>query len=748
MSAKKTRRELEARIEYLEEINRFTIDALELAASLGDFQVSINKLQEPSAILKETDARVKRLIPFQATAFYLVDENTSQFVLGHLEPETEREILLQDIDFLIDNGTFAWALRENRGVSVSSKDFRRQMLLHVMATYSRIRGLFIGRLRPAEKNIPEVSLSVLSIILLHSANALESFELYRMVQKARDELELRVKERTLELAQTNEKLQQEIQERKQSEAALRKSEEKYRRLVENAPLGILTTDTAGQIVDFNPVLPKILNSPSPDVIRQMNIFDFPPLLESGIANDFLRCLTSGIGGTFENGYKTKRGTEVHLRYHLTPIWEDGHRVAGVQALLEDISEKRKLENQLHQAQKMEAIGMLAGGVAHDLNNILAGLVSYPDLLLLDLPSDSPMRTIVTTIKNSGQRAAAIVQDLLTLARRGVSVQEVMDFNQILREYFNTPEYEKLRAHHPHVEIEAQLEAHPLKVLCSPVHLSKMVMNLVANAAEAMPQGGRIRVSTSNRYVEKPFRGYEEIKEGEYVVLTVEDQGVGIAPQDLHRIFEPFYTKKVMGRSGTGLGLAVVWGTVKDHKGFIDLQSIEGKGTKFEVYLPATRQEANCKDSAILPEALRGHERILVVDDVAEQREIAKMMLTKLGYRVDTVASGAAALEYLQTHRVDLVILDMIMDPGLDGLQTYQKILEFHPHQKAIIVSGYSETDRVKEAQQLGAGTYLKKPFVLEKIGLAVRRELDRSGPCRIEDSAPDALETYPLAKAS
>lgn len=748
MTPKKTQKELEARIEYLEEINRFSIDALEMAASLGDFQVSINKLQEPSAILKETDSRVKRLIPFQAVAFYLVDEATSNFFLAHLEPEDQRDLLQGDVDFLIDNGTFAWALREHRGVSVSSKDFHRHMLLHVMATYSRIRGLFVGLVRPGEKNIPEVSLSVLSIILLNSANALESFELYRMVQKGRDELEIRVKERTLELAETNEKLQQEVIERKQSEEALRKSEEKYRRLVENAPLGILTIDTGGQIADFNPILPKILGSPSPEAIRQMNVFDFSPLLESGIANDFLRCLASGMTGTFENDYKTSWGKEVNLRYHLTPIWEDGNQIAGVQALLEDISERCKLENQLHQAQKMEAIGMLAGGVAHDLNNILAGLVSYPDLLLLDLPDESPMRAIVTTIKNSGQRAAAIVQDLLTLARRGVAVQEVIDVNQIVGDYFKTPEYEKLKANHPPIHIQIDLEETPLKVLCSPVHLFKVVMNLVSNAAEAMPQGGTIRVATSNRYIEKALRGYEEIREGEYIVLTVEDEGTGISPNDIHRIFEPFYTKKIMGRSGTGLGLAVVWGAVKDHKGFIDLHSTEGKGTKFEMYFPVTRQEINPKDVLITPEALRGTERILVVDDVQEQREIASMMLTKLGYQVHVLRSGEEAVEYLKRNAVDLVILDMIMDPGMDGLQTYLKILEIHPRQKAIIMSGYSETHRVKEAQRLGAGTYLKKPFVMEKIGLAVRRELDKGHP-RVVPLPPEAPpETMPFAKAS
>ncbi len=209
--------------------------------------------------------------------------------------------------------------------------------------------------------------------------------------------------------------------------------------------------------------------------------------------------------------------------------------------------------------------------------------------------------------------------------------------------------------------------------------------------------------------------------------------------DMERIFEPFYTKKVMGRSGTGLGMAVVWGTVKDHKGYIDIKSIEGKarpprlsardggqGTTLTLYFPVTRKEL-AKDKALVPidDYMGKGESVLVVDDVEEQREIASRILKKLGYSFTTVSSGEEAVDYLKDNSVDLLILDMIMDPGIDGLETYKRILEFHPKQKAIIASGFSETERVKEAQRLGAGAYLKKPFLLEKIGLAIRAELDK-----------------------
>ncbi|MEE8479898.1 MAG: response regulator [Desulfobacterales bacterium] len=211
-----------------------------------------------------------------------------------------------------------------------------------------------------------------------------------------------------------------------------------------------------------------------------------------------------------------------------------------------------------------------------------------------------------------------------------------------------------------------------------------------------------------------------------MTVTVSDNGLGICKEDMDRIFEPFYTKKVMGRSGTGLGMAVVWGTVKDHKGYIEAESSEGKGTTFTLYFPVTREEiVTEKPLRSIEEYMGKGESILIVDDVEEQREIASEMLKKLGYAATTVSSGKEAVGYLKYNSSDLLVLDMIMDPGIDGLETYKRIIEIHPNQKAIIASGYSETDRVKEAQRLGAGEYIKKPYTLEKIGLAVREELEK-----------------------
>ena len=441
----------------------------------------------------------------------------------------------------------------------------------------------------------------------------------------------------------------------------------------------------------------------------------------------------GEVGSYEITWRSKNGKKIHTIVSPKPILDEDGNFKGSYSVLTDMTqlkrieeEKKKLEAQLQRAQKMEAIGVLAGGVAHDLNNVLSGLVSYPEVLLMDLPEDSPLRKPLLTIQRSGQKAAAIVQDLLTLARRGVSVTEVVNLNTIISDFLKSIGYRKLVSFHPDVRVETNLETHILNILGSTDHLFKTIMNLVSNSAEAMPEGGTILISTENRYVERPISGYDHVEEGDYVAMSVSDTGVGISPGDRERIFEPFYTKKVMGKSGTGLGMAVVWGTVKDHHGYIDIRSTEGKGTTFTLYFPVTRKELDEQTAPPSGEHYRSKgESILVVDDVEEQREIASKMLEKLGYKVAVVSSGEEALEYMKNKKADLLLLDMIMDPGMEGLETYKRILKLHPGQKALIASGFSETERVREAQRLGAGAYIKKPYVLERIGLAVRAELEK-----------------------
>ncbi len=486
--------------------------------------------------------------------------------------------------------------------------------------------------------------------------------------------------------------------------------------------GIMLTDLKSRITYVNPAFIEMWGYDDYDQVLEADPLQFWGTSDFG---QFLKTLHKSAGRQIELKGTRKDGSVFDSIISASFIRDAQSQPLGIMAFYIDATERNQLEAQLQRAQKMEALGTLAGGVAHDLNNTLSGLISYPEILLLDLPADSPLREPIQAIHSSGQKMAAIVKDLLTLARRGVAATKVLNLNRIISIYLRSPEFERLKDLYPDIEVLTKLDPDLLNILGSSVHLSKTIMNLVTNAAESMPDGGLIIITTENRYLDRPIRGYDDVKEGDYALLTVSDGGVGIPSKDLKRIFEPFYTKKIMGRSGTGLGMAVVWGTVKDHDGYIDVQSREGLGSIFTLYFPVSREELPKEDVPVVIEDYMGRgESILVVDDVEEQRNIARMLLERLGYSVTTVPSGEKAVDFMTKHSVDLLVLDMIMDPGIDGLETYKRIIKLHPKQRAIIVSGFSETNRVREAQNLGAGSYVRKPYLMEKIGKAIREELD------------------------
>ncbi len=428
-------------------------------------------------------------------------------------------------------------------------------------------------------------------------------------------------------------------------------------------------------------------------------------------------------------YVKPSGEIIWFEGHSSPIARQDELVFN--GILFDITSTKKLEEeyeraekQLRRGQKMEAIGLMAGGVAHDLNNILSSIISYPDLLLLDLPHDSPLRKPIETIQSSGLRAAAVVADLLTVARGAAAAKEVCDLNKLLLEYLESPELNRPLEDHPEITLHTNFAPDILTLNCSAIHIRKCLLNLFVNACEAIGNVGKVTISTCNRYIDQPLKGYDEVRGGEYVVLSVADTGSGIATEDIDHIFDPFYSKKIMGRSGTGLGLAVVWSAVQDHNGYIDI-STNDQGTCFELYFPASRELVGDGKEQITAQDLLGRgQTVLVVDDEVTQRDIATSLLTRLGYQPTSVASGEEAVDFLKTHKVDLLVLDMIMNPGMNGRKTYAQIISLYPGQKAVIASGFSETDEVKKAQSLGAGTFIKKPYTLNQLGKAVKRELE------------------------
>ncbi len=527
-----------------------------------------------------------------------------------------------------------------------------------------------------------------------------------------------------------------LQAKSETEEALlllKNNESNLRSILHAVPDIIFRLDAAGTIVFISPAICKYMKSP--ESLVGSSVFSHIYPADHDKARFRLNERRTGERATVDLEIRlllTKENHNSEECYRFFSISAEGlyrsdqpnsHLFLGTQGIAKDITDRKKLELQLLQAQKMEVVGNLAAGIAHDLNNILSGLVSYPDLLLLEIPKDNPLRDKIAFIQKSGQKAAAIVQDLLSLARRNITIPAVCNLNQIVSDYLTSIEYHRLQASHPNITITTDLAKELLNTKGSTVHLSKVIMNLLHNGMEAMPTGGMIRVSTRNLRLDTAVDGYERIPAGEYVCMAVEDNGIGIPATFLPHIFEPFFTRKATTMSGTGLGMTIVWATVKDHQGYLDIRSGEGQGTALTIYLPATAESLAVEQHQALLDNYLGSETILVVDDSVEHLDITANMLKKLGYAVHTAGSGEEAVRMVERQPVDLVIFDMIMPKGIDGVATYQRILTIAPHQKAIIISGYSETEQVRAMQQLGAGPFVQKPFTMERIGMAVKTTL-------------------------
>ncbi|MBU4366718.1 MAG: response regulator [Verrucomicrobia bacterium] len=435
---------------------------------------------------------------------------------------------------------------------------------------------------------------------------------------------------------------------------------------------------------------------------------------------------------------SKDGRQAPIAHSAAPIRDDHGTILGVVASFRDITEQkdaqareRQLQDRLFRSQRMESLGSLAGGVAHNLNNILGPMVNYPDLIVKNLPPDSALRQDLQIIKNSACKAVDIIRDLLTLGRIGHFPMAPLVLNRILERVVRSSAYIGLQHGAPLVVVDLKWGADQPAIQGSAGLLQEMVENLLIHAFDAMPQGGRLTLATSVEQVREPVAGYELINPDTYVVLHVMNTGPGIEEQELNRMFEPFYASdKAWSQKRSGLELAIVYAVLKEHKGFIDVRALPDKGSDFIVYFPVSGALPEIREQ---PEHLdfRGNETVLVVDDDEGQRRIIARWLRTGGYKVLTAHNGRAAIELLdsaaraQGPAIDLVLLDMIMADDFDGLDTYKKMLEFNPRQKAIMVSGFAATDRIKEALKLGVGQYIQKPCDFDNLGRAVRRELDK-----------------------
>ncbi|MDR1578129.1 MAG: cache domain-containing protein [Deltaproteobacteria bacterium] len=523
-----------------------------------------------------------------------------------------------------------------------------------------------------------------------------------------------------------------IQQRRVASELLATSEAKYRSVFELSPLLISITDEDSRIVEANAEFANFIGRDLAAVLGQDLWIYFPvdPNLRKKLK---LSAMAGQLVQNQEIEVPNRYGDPVTLLFACKGLTIGGADYflsvcVDITALKASENERLKLQDKLSRSQKMESMGLMAAQVAHELNNILSGMIGYPELLLRDPNLTESQREALQETKESGERAAAVVSDLLTLSKGLASVRVTVDFNDLVTEVLSDPELsDQLTSQKKPVVLERRLASEEIEVLGSASHLKKVLHNIVENAIEAAgaeknEKTGLVTVTTGQAYVKEPWAGMDNFKPGQFALIAIKDNGPGVSPERAMRIFEPFHSRK----PNAGLGLAVVALIVKEHDGAVELKTTD-EGAEFRVWLPLATEKKRPVPKPL--EEYRGQgQKVLVVDDVDIQRKLAQRMLNTLGYVTHSVPSGEAAVEYLRTNEADLVVLDMIMPPGWNGRQTYEAILAIRPGQKAIIASGMAEGEEVKKAQALGARHFLAKPYTLEDIAGAVHSAISGQLP--------------------
>jgi PAS domain S-box-containing protein len=492
---------------------------------------------------------------------------------------------------------------------------------------------------------------------------------------------------------------QDITALKLTEQALRESEGRYRNLFESAPDGILVADAEGRYVDANPTVLGMLGYPREELVG-MTSADILAPKEAARVGAALAEINQGVEHRHEWQFRRKDGSKFDADV-LATVMGDGR----ILALIRDASERRRMEEQLRQSQKMEAVGRLAGGVAHDFNNSLGVILGYTELLIRQ--AGDGQRGKLEQILKATKRAGALTRQLLAFSRKQIVDPKVLDINALLSDL----EQMVGRLIGEDIDLAIVQGADLGQVKADPGQLEQVVMNLCVNARDAMPDGGLLRIETANAEVDAGQATQNEpMAAGRYVMLAVSDTGCGIAEEMLSKIFEPFFTTKEEGK-GTGLGLAMVYGTVKQAGGYVWVYSDVGRGTTFQIYLPRIDEPAEAPAIQAPPALSKGWETILLVEDEGSLRAIAREILEEQGYRVIEADSPAQAIEIVGQHPdpIHLVLTDVVM-PGMNGRTLAEKLVAARPELRVLYMSGYTD-DVIAHSGVLESGTLLiEKPF--------------------------------------
>ncbi len=535
------------------------------------------------------------------------------------------------------------------------------------------------------------------------------------------------------LSSMNTALQEEIALRNQTEKALRKSEDKnreiyskakraeqiYRSLLHSSADAIATYDLKGRTVYISPAFTKIFGWTLEEMKGKR--MPFVPQSESESTMAIIRNLVED--GTQCQGFETKRyakdGRLLDVSISASRYNDHEGNPIGTLVILRDISEKKRLESQLQYIERMEAIGTLAGGIAHDFNNLMMGMLGNISLILYDIGSESPYYEKLKNIEKLIQSGSKLTSQLLGYARKGKYEVRPINLNQLVEESSET--FGRTRKE---IVIHREFAEDLSSVMADEAQIQQILMNLFINAADAMPGGGDLFLKTLNVTHEdigdKPYKP----RSGDYILLKVSDTGTGMGQKVMDRIFEPFFTTKDLGR-GSGLGLASVYGIIKGHGGYIDVESEKGRGAIFSIYLPAS--EKSIQKTLEIPERImEGNENILLVDDEALVINVGVQLLKKLGYTVLEAQSGREAIKIFMegNHAIDMVILDMVM-PDMSGGEVYDRIKRIDSNVKVLLSSGYSIDGQATEILKRGCEGFIQKPYSMEDFSKKIREVLSK-----------------------
>jgi len=507
-----------------------------------------------------------------------------------------------------------------------------------------------------------------------------------------------------------------VTEHRKAESVLRESEERFRTLFEDTRDMIYIDTVDGDMIDVNQAASEMLGYSKHELL-QMNVKDlYVDLEQRRIFQDEIE--RNGSVKDFEVNLIASDGKIKTCLITSSARRDKDGNILGYHGIVRDVTGERLLQEELKRAYRLESAGKLAGQIAHDFNNLLSPLAAYPALIRDQLPDEHPVMDLLDEMEFTANKIAEINQQLLTLGRRGHYNFEPIDLNGLVHNVIVTQQLPNT------VALREELSSDLFMIKGGEAQLIRALINLINNAVEAMKGEGTLVVRTENVYLDTPLIGYNTVNQGEYVRLSVSDTGGGIPPEIIDKVFDPFFTTKTMDRQrGSGLGLSVVHSIVEDNHGYITVDSSEKQGTVFSLYFPVAREFSEHSPKA-LSEIPGGYEEVLIVDDDPMQRKVMRQLLQRCGYQVQEVESGEQAVEHVRNCSTDLLLLDMVME-GIDGAETYRQILEIKPNQKAIILSGYAMSGRVREALSLGADTFISKPIIPNTLTRTVRSVLNK-----------------------